>query len=290
MIQIDVRKTVAGKDGPMEIDVGVDLATGGLVAVYGESGAGKTTLLRMIAGLVAPDLGKITADGVTWFDKTAKTNVPPQQRRVAMVFQDYALFPNMTVLQHLEYALPKGCPASVIAETMIAVELGQLAGQKPASLSGGQRQRLALARALVSQPRLLLLDEPLSALDGEMRQRLQAYIKHFHDTRQLTTVLVSHDKAEICGMADEVHVMARGKISRSGKPEAVLGHPHGLRPATTVAGYVLEVMQSPGGRQARVAFGGGEIVVDLASGADYAPGEPITLGITAAKGTTPPLP
>ncbi len=281
MIRIDVRKTVAGNEGLMTINVGMEVATGSFTAIYGESGAGKTTLLRMLAGFTKPESGTISVGGATWFDSTSNTDLRPQLRRIGMVFQDYALFPNMTAMEHLHYALPKGARPSIIGETLKELKLQELAGQKPYALSGGQRQRLALARALVSQPKLLLLDEPLSALDAEMRERLQAYIKNIHNTRNLTTILVSHNQAEISAMADTVHMMVRGTISGRGKPDAVFAQLRGNAPSTSVAGYVLELMQTPMGPQIRVAVAGAEIVINVAEGTNYAPGDPITLAITS---------
>jgi molybdate transport system ATP-binding protein len=192
-----------------------------LAALFGPSGAGKTTLLRCLAGLTTPDSGLLRVNDAIWFDATAKINLPPQQRRVGYMFQDYALFPNMTVRGNLEFALRKGADKKRIAELLDLMELGELQHRKPDALSGGQKQRVALARALVCQPDLLLLDEPLSALDPVIRSRLQDELLRLQRHFGLTTVMVSHDVAEVYKLASQVFVIENGVVARSGSPGQV---------------------------------------------------------------------
>lgn len=195
----------------------------------GPSGVGKTTLLRLLAGLVKPQSGRIALGEDVWLDTEKSIFQSPQQRKIGMVFQDYALFPHLTVRQNLTFALKKGEDPTRVEELLREVELTQLADQKPHQLSGGQKQRVALARALVQSPRLLLLDEPLSALDRSMRYRLQGYLLNLHQRYQLTVVLVTHDLAEIFRLADRVVELDEGKTGRQGTPAEVFTL---ARPAT----------------------------------------------------------
>ncbi|MEM9137167.1 MAG: ATP-binding cassette domain-containing protein [Cyanobacteria bacterium P01_F01_bin.42] len=224
MIELQVQKSLWSVNQGLELSLDIRLPAGRCVAVYGASGAGKTTLLRMIAGLMEPDQGKIVCERDVWFDTTRGINLLPQQRSVGFLFQDYALFPNMSVRENLEFALGKGDDKAAIAELVAIMELEPLQKRKPHTLSGGQKQRVALARALVQQPRVLLLDEPLSALDLTMRHRLQDYLLEIRRRFQPTTLLVSHDIAEIFRLADEVIVLEDGTVKRQGSPAHVFQH------------------------------------------------------------------
>lgn len=206
----------------MVLELDMELQENELIAVYGPSGSGKTTLLRILAGLVKPQEGLIRFGEDVWLDTTKKIMVRPQERQAGLVFQDYALFPNMTVRKNLEYALEKGQSKDFVEELMRVMELEELGGRYPAMLSGGQQQRVALARALVRRPKLLLLDEPLSALDTEMRQRLQEFILRVHRSYSLTTLLVSHDAPEVIRLADRVVILREGKVVEIGVPELLL--------------------------------------------------------------------
>jgi molybdate transport system ATP-binding protein len=159
---------------------------------------------------------------LTWFDKEKKVNIKPQLRNIGMVFQDYSLFPNMTVKENLEFALEKGQSRSIVDDLLQLSELGQLYNKKPTILSGGQKQRVALARALVRQPKLLLLDEPLSALDSEMQSKLQDYILKVHQEFKLTTIMISHDLLEVIKMSARVLILEEGRIMKDGTPGEVL--------------------------------------------------------------------
>jgi molybdate transport system ATP-binding protein len=171
----------------------------------------------MLAGLTSPDEGSIRVNGEVWYDSSKKINLKIRHRNIGYVFQDYALFPNMTVLQNIEYSLDKS-NKSLSREIIEVFNLEKLIHRKPHMLSGGQRQRVALARALVRKPHILLLDEPLSALDNEMRNRLQDEILHAHKELNVTTLLVSHDIPEVFKLSDWVYVLEEGGISKQGKP------------------------------------------------------------------------
>ena len=216
MINIDLHKTLMSAQKSFELDVNFEVNQGDFVAIYGISGAGKTTLLRIIAGLDQKSTGQIKINDSIWLNSKNKVCLKPQQRKVGMVFQDYALFPNMTVQENLEFALEKGKSTQIIDELIDTIELNDLKNRKPSTLSGGQKQRVALARALVQQPDILLLDEPLSALDDEMRFKLQDYILKVHQKYKLTTFIVTHDLAEVFKLTNYVIKLNEGKIIEKG--------------------------------------------------------------------------
>jgi molybdate transport system ATP-binding protein len=222
MIRINVHHPLWSAAGHMALELDLELPENELIAVYGPSGSGKTTLLRILAGLVKPQDGYICFGEDVWLDTRKKIMVRPQERQAGLVFQDYALFPNMTVRKNLEYALEKGQSRDFVDELMRVMELDELGDRYPARLSGGQQQRVALARALVRRPKLLLLDEPLSALDTEMRQRLQEFILQVHRSYSLTTLLVSHDAPEVIRLADRVVILREGKVVQTGLPQLLL--------------------------------------------------------------------
>ena len=205
-------------NGKQPLNVSFELEKRKLLALYGPSGVGKTTILRILAGLTGIENGCIEVNGETWYDPAAKKYKAVQQRSIGFVFQDFALFPNFTVKQNLEFALQKGDNKKFINELIEIMELQQLQKSKPATLSGGQKQRVALARALVRKPELLLLDEPLSAIDNELRLKLQDILINIHRRFHLTTVLVSHDIAEIIRLSDTVIVLESGEIKQQGSP------------------------------------------------------------------------
>jgi putative spermidine/putrescine transport system ATP-binding protein len=214
-------------------DVSFEVRDGEFFAMLGPSGSGKTTSLRLIAGFEEPDAGAIALHG------KSVLGVPPYDRQVNTVFQDYALFPHMNVLDNVAYGLMVRGVARAEryrrAEEMLQlVALGGLGGRRAAALSGGQRQRVALARALINHPEVLLLDEPLGALDLKLRQQMQTELKALQRKVGITFVYVTHDQEEALGMSDRVAVFNRGRIEQVGTPEEVYEHP-----ATAfVAGFV----------------------------------------------------
>ncbi|MEO8252765.1 MAG: ATP-binding cassette domain-containing protein [Flavobacterium sp.] len=221
MIAFKIEKKLQSATGEMLLNLDFEIKENEFVTLYGESGSGKTTTLRILSGLTQADPGYIKVNNEVWLDTKNKIQLPPQKRKIGYVFQDYALFPNMSIRENLVFALEKGQDKSIIEELLTLMELEQLQHQKPEHLSGGQKQRVALARALVRQPNILLLDEPLSAVNNEMRLKLQDYIIQVHRKYKLTTILVSHDIAEIYKMSDTVLVIENGKISKQGTPEEV---------------------------------------------------------------------
>lgn len=218
MLEFSFHKKLNAAAGKMNLQVNGQINKGQLITLYGKSGVGKTSILRILAGLMQPEKGQIKVENQTWLDTDKKINWSPQKRKIGFVFQDYALFPNMTVKENLLFALEKKADKKSIDELIEIIELGDLQKRKPTTLSGGQKQRVALARSLVQRPQLLLLDEPLSALDHEMRIKLQQYILQAHQAFNLTTILVSHDIAEIVKMSDQVFVLENGTFTNKGAP------------------------------------------------------------------------
>jgi molybdate transport system ATP-binding protein len=221
MIELNFNKKLKAAAGEMLLEVNATIEKGSLVTLYGKSGVGKTTILRILGGLMNPDEGTIKVNNSIWFDDKKGIHLKPQKRNVGFVFQDYALFPNMTVQENLEFALEKNQSKKIISELIEIIELGELQNRKPETLSGGQKQRVALARALVKKPAILMLDEPLSALDYEIRFKLQQYILQVHQEYHLTTILISHDISEILRMSNQLIELENGKIIRTGKPKDV---------------------------------------------------------------------
>ena len=226
--------------GDTQVFQDIDFAArrGEFVTLLGPSGCGKSTLLRCIAGLTAVDSGRILVDGQDLVP------LPPQKRGIAMVFQSYALFPNMTVQQNVAFGLrmhkvPAAEAASRVAEVLEMVELGQYAARYPHQLSGGQCQRVALARSLVTRPRLLLLDEPLSALDARIRKHLREQIRRIQQELQLTTVFVTHDQEEALTLSDRIVLMNAGRIVQSGDAETLYTAPADAFAAGFIGNYNL---------------------------------------------------
>jgi molybdate transport system ATP-binding protein len=212
MMHLDIKKSLHGSNGNMELEVNIDIKQGEFVVIMGESGSGKTTLLRVLAGLEKAE-ANIEVEGILWKD------VPCQKRDIGFVFQDYALFDNMTVEQNLLFVKDDQDLATKLLEMTALVSLKKRNVQ---TLSGGQKQRVALCRAIMKKPKLLLLDEPLSALDAQMRSKLQQDIKQLHKIFKMTTIMVSHEPTEVYALADRVLVLEQGKVTQDGLVDEVL--------------------------------------------------------------------
>lgn len=221
MIQFNAYKMLQTADGELPLDVSLNVEKGQFVAIYGNSGAGKTTILRILAGLTHAENVYIKVGNEVWDNSQKKYHLSVQKRSIGFVFQDFALFPNLTVRENLEFALSKNDSTEIVSELINLMELQSLQNSKPHQLSGGQKQRIALARAIVRKPEILLLDEPLSALDDEMRFKLQDYILKIHQKYQLTTLMITHSIAEIFKLSDKVVVLDKGKIIKEGTPNTV---------------------------------------------------------------------
>ena len=199
------------------------------LALLGASGCGKSMTLRCIAGIEKPDRGKIILDGVTLFDSEKKINLPPQRRHTGLMFQNYALFPNMTVLQNINSGAKREKDSkkrkAMVESVMDRFDLADLTDRYPRQLSGGQQQRVALARILVSSPQILLLDEPFSALDSHLRFKLEQEVRHVVRQFGKTVILVSHDRDEVYRMSDSIAIMENGTITAMGTNRDVFASP-----------------------------------------------------------------
>ena len=229
---IDVRKTYDGETLVVK-NLNLEIQRGEFLTLLGPSGSGKTTSLMMLAGFEVPTSGDIRLAG------RSIARLPPHRRDIGMVFQNYALFPHMTVAENLAFPLsvrkmPKAEIGERVAKALGMVHLSQLGGRRPAELSGGQQQRVALARALVFDPQLVLMDEPLGALDKQLREHMQLEIKHIHESLGVTVVYVTHDQTEALTFADEVVVMSEGRIVQAGTPQSLFD-----APAHTFVGYFI---------------------------------------------------
>lgn len=221
MIEIDITKKLFSAQGEFTLALQLNIEQGDFISLFGESGAGKTTLLRCLAGLEKPDVGSIKVNGETWFDSKNSFMLAARHRHAGYMFQDYALFPNMSVRGNLEFALRPGANRQRVDELIELTGLGELQLRKPDTLSGGQKQRVALARALAAEPCMLLLDEPFSALDHATRVRLQDEVLRLQRHYGLTTVMVSHDVGEVYKLSQRVMLIEQGSIAKQGSPAEV---------------------------------------------------------------------
>lgn len=219
MIEILIEKRLYGSDGEFDLNLHLEIPLGKFVCIFGKSGAGKSTILRMLSGLCSPDRGKIIIRDKVFFDSARNINIPTQERKIGFVFQDYALFPHLNVYKNIIFA-HKG-DKNRVDEVISLMELESFCDKKISTLSGGQMQRVALARALVSSPEVLLLDEPLSAIDRQMRYKLQEELKNLSNHFNISSFLVSHDLGEVFRLSDYVAELKDGKITKFGTPQEV---------------------------------------------------------------------
>lgn len=219
MIEILIEKRLYGSDGEFDLNLHLEIPLGKFVCIFGKSGAGKSTILRMLSGLCSPDRGKIIIGDKVFFDSARNINIPTQERKIGFVFQDYALFPHLNVYKNIIFA-HKG-DKNRVDEVISLMELESFCDKKISTLSGGQMQRVALARALVSSPEVLLLDEPLSAIDRQMRYKLQEELKNLSNHFNISSFLVSHDLGEVFRLSDYVAELKDGKITKFGTPQEV---------------------------------------------------------------------
>ena len=216
MISLNIKKELHGSNGVMNLDINLSLQNGEFVALSGVSGSGKTTLLRVLAG-IEEAFGEIIVNGEIWLNEKIKK--PIQKRDIGFVFQDYALFPNLSVIDNLLYVKKD---KDLAKQLLNLTDLYELKNRYPNSLSGGQKQRVSLCRALMKRPKILLMDEPLSALDPHMRLKLQDEILTLHKEFKTTTIMVSHDPSEMYKLASRVLVLKDGKIIDDGLPKDIL--------------------------------------------------------------------
>lgn len=276
MITINIQKPLHGSNGDMNLDINLNIKEHDFIALTGQSGSGKTTLLRILAGLESAK-GEIKIGDATWLDENF--SLSPQKREIGFIFQDYALFPNMSVEENLFFVKKDRTLADYLLEI---TELSELKSRLPATLSGGQKQRVSLCRALMNRPKLLLMDEPLSALDPSMRTKLQNEILALHKDFGTTTIMVSHDPSEIYRLAHRVVVLEHGKIIRDGTPKEILLHTYGSQ-KFSFTGEILDVIKSDVIYIAVVAIGQQvvEIVLDSQEAKQFSIGERVQVSTKA---------
>ena len=236
MISLNIKKELHGSNGVMNLDINLSLQNGEFVALSGVSGSGKTTLLRVLAGLEEA-FGEIIVDGEIWLNEKIKK--PIQKRDIGFVFQDYALFPNLSVIDNLLYVKKD---KDLAKQLLSLTDLYELKNRYPNSLSGGQKQRVSLCRALMKRPKILLMDEPLSALDPHMRLKLQDEILTLHKEFKTTTIMVSHDPSEMYKLASRVLVLKDGKIIDDGLPKDILIKTQGSQ-KFSLEGELLDIIK-----------------------------------------------
>ena len=271
---MSLRAEIHKKLGAFSLDISLE-TQGGVLGLLGASGCGKSMTLKCIAGIEKPDSGYIALDGTVLFDSKRGINLAPQQRKVGYLFQNYALFPHMTVRQNIMFPLEnlrgaeKLTKAEMAERTLEAAKLVQLEGlmdRKPSELSGGQQQRVAIARALVKRPRVLLLDEPLSNLDARLRLQTREEIRRIQRQTNVTTVFVTHDQEEAMSISDEIVVMKDGVVQQIGKPQDVYDSPVNLFVAKFLGTPPIHVFD--GRIEDGKLYIGGAAVLDVDGAAD----------------------
>ncbi|MQX35200.1 ABC transporter ATP-binding protein [Roseospira navarrensis] len=290
---MDVQKSYDGETLVVK-NLQLDIAKGEFLTLLGPSGSGKTTCLMMLAGFESPTHGEIILDGVPI------SNVPPHKRGIGMVFQNYALFPHMSVAENVGYPLKvRGMGRDEmhrrVRRVLDMVELGHLGGRRPAQLSGGQQQRVALARALVFEPALVLLDEPLGALDKNLREQMQYELKHIHETLGVTMVYVTHDQTEALTMSDRIAVFDDGIIQQLAAPSTLYEEPGNSFVAQFIGenNRLLGTVEAVDGQECRVRADSGDVIHALdvrttgVGGRTELSLRPERVSINPGAGTTP---
>ncbi|MCD6121329.1 MAG: ABC transporter ATP-binding protein [Spirochaetales bacterium] len=227
----DIKKTYSGSPAVRELNLTIEEKQ--FVTLLGPSGCGKTTTLRIIAGLEEPDSGEIIVNGKTFFSREKGIYVPPEKRKLGLIFQSYALWPHMTVRKNISLALeqmrlPKDKIESIVKEVLNKVQLSEYIDRYPSELSGGQQQRVAVARMIAAKPSIFLMDEPLSNLDAMLRVDMRTELKRLHHELGATTVYVTHDQVEALTLSDKIAVMDKGILKQVGTPEEIYKRPEDL--------------------------------------------------------------
>ena len=271
MSERGLQAQVRARLGTLDLDVELEVPPGRIVGLLGPNGAGKTTLLRVLAGLLAPEEGRVVLDGRVLDDTATGQHVAPDERPVGVVFQNYLLFPHLSALENVAFGLrsrgvPKAEARARAGDWLERVGLGELRASKPKQLSGGQAQRVALARALATEPRLLLLDEPLAALDATTRLETRRELRRQLDGYDGVRLLVTHDPVEAIALAERLIVLEAGRVSQTGSPQDISERPRSRYVADLVGvnlfrGWATgdEVLIGPAGRLVAPDTGRGEV-------------------------------
>jgi len=280
-MMVHPQKEASRSSGGFLLELEFEMEAEEFIVVLGPSGSGKTTLLRMLAGLEKPEEGSIEVKGEAWYDSKRGINLPPQKRDVGFVFQDYALFPNMSLFENIAFGMKKKDPHRVM-ELLKLAGLEQLKDKKPSVLSGGQKQRVASLRALAKEPKLLLLDEPLSVLDPETAITLREEIKKFQRSFNIPTIMVSHNREDALSLASRVLLLSEGKIKAVGKPKDVL-FSRRESPKFSLNGIVLQKEIAEYAFILSVAVGSEvvQVVVPRDQEKEFKPGDKVILSMKA---------
>ena len=220
MLQVRIKKKLG--NFLLDVDFSMD---GGIFAILGASGCGKSMTLKCIAGIERPDEGRIVLNDRVLFDSAKRINLPPQKRKVGYMFQDYALFPAMNVVQNIQAGMGRKPDPKKVREYITGFQLGGLEHHMPDQLSGGQKQRVAMARMLAAEPEVLLLDEPFAAIDAKVRQELRTWLRETIDKIGITSIFVTHDQDEAIEVADEIIITNEGRVEQMGDPVEIYLHP-----------------------------------------------------------------
>ncbi|AVO36281.1 molybdenum ABC transporter ATP-binding protein [Pukyongiella litopenaei] len=273
---------ITHRQGGLNLQIGFE-APGGITALFGRSGSGKTTVVNAVAGLLTPRGGRIELHGQTLFDADAGIDLPPHRRRLGYVFQDARLFPHMSVRRNLTYGARFAPPGNgpSLDEVCALLGIGALLDRRPGALSGGEKQRVAIGRALLSRPRILLMDEPLAALDAARKAEILPYLERLRDSTGIPILYVSHSVPEVARLATTVVVLEDGHVARTGPAERVLSDPAtvrqiGLRDAGAVLPATVALHHEDG--LTELAFSGGRLFLPAI---DSAPGTPTRVRILA---------
>ena len=265
-LRLDVRHRLRG----IQLELSLEARQGETLALVGPSGAGKSTVLRIAAGLVSPDAGRVALGDAVWLDTERRIDLPPERRSVGLVFQDHALFPHLNVRQNVAFG-----GTERVDELLERFHIAELAGARPTTISGGERQRVALARALARNPRVLLLDEPLSALDTHTRATVRSELRDLLHELALPTVIVTHDFEDAAALADRVGVLVSGNLLQEGTPNDLVAAPADPFVATFTGANVLhgtavarpngltEVILEQGGSAWTTDAGNGRVAVAI---------------------------
>jgi molybdate transport system ATP-binding protein len=271
VLAAQVRKERRGSATPFVLDVSLEISSG-ITILFGPSGAGKSTLLDCLTGLVQPDAGQIAIGGDALFDSSSRINLPPQKRRIAYVFQSLALFPHMSVEDNVTYGLTHLHQQERRAralEVLAAFRVENLKSRRPGEISGGEKQRVALARSLVTLPRLLLLDEPLTGLDAELKASIVDDLRAWNAAQRIPILYVTHSRDEVDALGERVIAMDRGRVVSAGTPQEVLEAPRRKRLAQAAGfenflrGMVVDVREADGVMRVRLEASACEIEVPL---------------------------
>lgn len=282
MIKFHLKKQIHAAAGLITLEISQSIAQGDFIGLYGSSGVGKTTILRMLAGLTLPEEGHIEVGDVIWYNSTKGINLSPQKRDIGLVFQDFALFPNMTVRENIAFALPAQQDKKLIAELLDMVQLSEFAGRYPQTLSGGQQQRVAMARALAKKPKILLLDEPLSSLDQEARFTLQDEISKIHQYYGLTTILVSHDVNELSKLCNRVLEIKGRRVTREGTPAELFGEQEKGSPIQ-LSGIVKRILPQSSGYHIELEITDKQLIGITVKEVDFKTGDSITINASIVQ-------